>query len=54
MKNIRVFLSENFHILVAKFSVYVNRHVLVMVPGSVTAMLDFVEDPTNAIMFQRK
>ena len=30
MKNVRVFLSENFHILVATFSVYVNRHVLVM------------------------
>ena len=30
MKNIRVFLSENFHFLVVKFSVYLNRHVLVM------------------------
>ena len=30
MKNIRVFLSENFHFLVVKFSVYLNRHVFVM------------------------
>ena len=27
MKNIRVFLSENFHFLVVKFSVYLNRRV---------------------------
>ena len=30
MKNIRVFLSENFHFLVVKFSVYLNRRVFVM------------------------
>ena len=30
MKNIRIFLSENIHILVVKFSVYLNRHVFVM------------------------
>ena len=30
MKNISVFLSENFHFLVVKFSVYLNRHVFVM------------------------
>ena len=30
MKNIRVFLSENCHFLVVKFSVYLNRHVFVM------------------------
>ena len=30
MKNIRGFLSENFHFLVIKFSVYLNRHVFVM------------------------
>ena len=24
------FLSENFHVLVVKFSVYLNRHVFVM------------------------
>ena len=29
MKNIR-FLSRNFHFLVVKFSVYLNRHVFVM------------------------
>ena len=31
MKNIRVFSSENFHFLVVKFSVYLNRCVFVMV-----------------------
>ena len=30
MKNIRFLLSENFHFLVVKFSVYLNRHVFVM------------------------
>ena len=31
MKNIRVFLSENFQFLEVKFSIYLNRQVLVMV-----------------------
>ena len=30
MKNIRMFLSENFPFLVDKFSVYLNRRVFVM------------------------
>ena len=30
MKNIRIFLSENFHFLLVIFSVYLNRHVFVM------------------------
>ena len=30
MKNIRVFLSENFQFLEVKFSLYLNRHVFVM------------------------
>ena len=30
MKNIRIFLSENFNFWVVKFSVYLNRHVFVM------------------------
>ena len=30
MKNIRIFLSENFQFLVEKFSVYLNRRVFVM------------------------
>ena len=29
-ENIRIFLSENFHFLVVKFSVYLNRRVFVM------------------------
>ena len=31
MKNIRVFLSEKFQFLEVKFSIYLNRHVFVMV-----------------------
>ena len=31
MKNIRLFLSEDFHFLVAKFLIYLNRRVFVMV-----------------------
>ena len=31
MKNIRVFLSENFQFLEVKFSIYLNRYVFVMV-----------------------
>ena len=30
MRNTRIFLSENFHFLVVKFSIYLNRHVFVM------------------------
>ena len=30
MKNIRILAYENFHFLVVKFSVYLNRHVFVM------------------------
>ena len=30
MKNIRFFLSEIFHFLMAKFSIYLNRRVFVM------------------------
>ena len=30
MKNISEFLSENFHFLVVKFSVYLNKLVFVM------------------------
>ena len=31
MKNVRIFLSENFPFLFVKFSIYLNRHVFVMV-----------------------
>ena len=34
MKNIRIFLSENFHFLVVKFSVYLNRSVFVLMIAS--------------------
>ena len=33
------FLSENFHFLVVKFSVYLNRHVFVMFPEKVVTLL---------------
>ena len=39
MKNIRIFLSENFHFLVVKFSVYLNKHVFVMRIGHIDAAL---------------
>ena len=32
MKNIRVFVPENFQFLQVKFSIYLNRLVFVMVP----------------------
>ena len=32
MKNIRVFVSENFQFLEMKFSIYLNRRVLIMTP----------------------
>ena len=35
MKNIRTFLSEIFHFLVVKFSVYLNRRVFVMVCSNI-------------------
>ena len=31
MKNTRFFLSENFHFLMVKFSIYLNRHVFIMI-----------------------
>ena len=33
-ENYQIFLSENFHFLVVKFSVYLNRHVFVMCCGN--------------------
>ena len=30
----QIFLSENFHFLVVKFSVYLNRHVFIMIKVS--------------------
>ena len=31
MKNIKSFLSENFQFLEVKFSIYLNRHVFVII-----------------------
>ena len=44
MKNIRYFLSENFHFLVVKFSVYLNRHVFIMKEVQ-TEEFVFLHDP---------
>ena len=41
MKNIRFFLSENFHFLVVKFSVYLHRLVFVMISTSCRASVLF-------------
>ena len=53
MKNIRFFLSENLHFLVAKFSVYLNRHFFVMniqkMATSFTVVLEFLN--VNKITF---
>ena len=39
MKKYQIFLSEIFHFLVAKFSVYLKRHVFVIVLVCVSALL---------------
>ena len=39
MKKIRIFLSENFHFLVIKFSEYLNRPVFVMLCNVAVALL---------------
>ena len=39
MKNIRMFLSENFQFWVLKFSVYLNRRVFVMITDRSKAVL---------------
>ena len=39
MKNIRIFLSENFPFLVVKFSIYLNRSVFVMINGPGVLMM---------------
>ena len=41
MKNIRVFLSENFQFLEVKFSIYLNWRVFVMVGNAVSRHIDF-------------
>ena len=39
MKNIRVFLSENYQFLEVKFSVYLNRRVFVMISNNCKSTL---------------
>ena len=46
MKNIRVFVSENFQFLEEKFSIYLNRRVFVM------EGLDIVHIPTFKLFYK--
>ena len=39
MKNIRIFVSENFQFLEVKVSMYLNRRVFVMVPDAIDGKL---------------
>ena len=48
MKNIRVFLSENFQFLEVKLSVYLNRHVFVM------ENISFIRTLNNCICIRAK
>ena len=50
MKNIRGFLTENFHFLVVKFSVCLNRHVFVMT--SIHTMCHAITVLLNTIVIQ--
>ena len=47
MKNIRIFISENFQFLVVKFSVYLNRRVFVMGPDVCLTLCCFVVHSTR-------
>ena len=42
MKNIGVFLSENFQYLEVKFYIYLNRHVFVMIKCTAAGRICFV------------
>ena len=49
MKNIRIFLSENFYFLVVKFSVYLNRHVFVMRSTASDLVAPFASHPCRGL-----
>ena len=53
------FLSENFHFLVAKFSIYLNRYVFVMIRNKMTTFMLkisalFTVTAPNKILFSTK
>ena len=48
MKKMSEFLSENFHFLVVKFSVYLNRHIFVMTVSFVTQEFSATETENNS------
>ena len=50
MKNIRVFLSETFHFLLVKCSVYLNRLVFVMYRKSIYLVMNNVEQSMENII----
>ena len=47
MKNIRFFLSENFHFLVVESSIYLNRHVFVMLYNKICLFVLRFYGPVN-------
>ena len=47
----RNFLSENFHFLVVKFSVYLNRHVFVM---DINVYAKFEKHPSKTIQIREQ
>ena len=55
MKKIRVFLSEKFQFLVVKFSIYLNRHVFVMlyISNGWSGYLLFVFTPKTSFLMSR-
>ena len=47
MKNIKVFLSENFQFLEVKFSIYFNRRVFVMGTFSHVLVYLYLQNPPS-------
>ena len=50
MKNIRIFLSEKFHFLVVKFSVYLNRHVFFL-NGEVRQQMTIISGSLSFLLY---
>ena len=56
MKNIRISLSGNFHVLVVKCSVYLNRHVFTMVVpnGKYQLIYDYLDVIISCVIYNSK
>ena len=52
MKNIRVFLSENFQFLEVKFSIYLNRRVFVMKHRRLLSVKPNIHIRTHLLVFR--